>query len=420
MSASLILLGGGTAARPPRRGVVRADGKAVRDDAGFFHPLGMTFFWAPQGWKFDNARFLKNLDWAAALPAPPDYLRVLGQVDWPGWEIDPNWLDYDEVMYNVFNAIHERGMRTELTMCGSPYNDPWSLAHRLSMIMRDHTDWFMDVETWNEWTQNGGSIGAMKDAAEIFLNESGVPLVALSSNIVNPDRVIADASAECGATLGTDHTDRDDGDFGWRMVRQGNGSKDTRLVYSANEPPGPNSSINVLENPLQLAMLRQTSVQSGGALFVLHVGDMVMGKEDPAHGRHPNLWEVDNLPALFAAVRGVDRFLPDGIENWTPTNQHGTTERVGPHPLLADGIWSDGDDHGVNRAYGAVSGNQFVESLLGVKGYVTLTADRPMTASAFDPVTGDVVSAVTLAPGQSWTLQGRDDTMVGYVVKGQW
>jgi hypothetical protein len=43
-----------------------------------------------------------------------------------------------------------------------------------------------------------------------------------------------------------------------------------------------------------------------------------------------------------------------------------------------------------------------------------------MTTSAFDPVTGDVVSAVTLAPGQSWTLQGRDDTMVGYVVKGQW
>ncbi len=420
MPSSLLLLSGGSAAHVARNGVVRAVGKAVTDDTGFFHPLGMTFFWAMRGWRTERDRFLKNLDWLVA-NGPVDYLRILSYVDWGAdLGVYPSWPDYDAVFVGTMKAIIERGMRVELCAFGSPHLDPQGHSRRLSALMRYFPGGFTNVEVWNEWTQNGGEIGAIKDCARIFLAESGVPLVALSSNIVNPDHVIADASAECGATLGTDHTDRDDGDYGWRMVRQGNGSKDTRLVYASNEPPGPNSSLNVLENPLQLAMLRQTSVQSGGALFVLHVGDMVMGVEDPGHGRHPNLWEVDNLPALIAAVRGVDRWLPEGVENWTPTNQHGTTERVGPHPLLADGIWSDGDDHGVNRAYGAVSGNQFIESLLGVKGHVTLTPDRPMTATAFDPVSGNAVATVTLAPGQPWTLQGRDDTMVGYVISGHW
>jgi streptogramin lyase len=119
----------------------------------------------------------------------------------------------------------------------------------------------------------------------------------------------------------------------------------------------------------------------------------------------------------LASGARVDAFLPEGVENWTNTNQHGHTDRVGPHPLLADGIWSDGDDHGVDRAHGAVSGNQFVEVLLGVKDYVNLQAAQALAFDALDPATG-TVTHYELGAGQSARLAGRGDTMAGYLIRG--
>ena len=54
---------------------------------GVFHPLGLTFFWALYGWKYERERVLDHLTWLA--PKGFDYLRILGEVDWVGRSIEP-------------------------------------------------------------------------------------------------------------------------------------------------------------------------------------------------------------------------------------------------------------------------------------------------------------------------------------------
>jgi hypothetical protein len=72
--------------RPPARtGIVQRDRRALRDDQGPLHGLGLTFFWAYQGETTEHDRFLANLDWLNDPAFPwrrPDYLRILAQVDW--------------------------------------------------------------------------------------------------------------------------------------------------------------------------------------------------------------------------------------------------------------------------------------------------------------------------------------------------
>jgi hypothetical protein len=415
------VVAGGPVLIPGRQGTVRWRGKAVYDDTGDFHPLGMTFFWAMQGWRNDRPRFLANLDWLVteclkAGTLPPDYLRQLCQVDWLGNDIDPTWPDYDQVFLGATGATQSRGMRVEATVFGSPYPNPVALSARLAQLIAPKPAGFMDVEVWNEWSQNGGTIDAMRQCARVFLVESGVPLVALSSEIL--DQQIADATAQCGASLGTSHTDRDDGDGGWRMVRQGFDAKASRVVYSGNEPPGINSSVNVLESPLQLAMLRAVTVQSGGALWVLHVGDMVMGVEDPAHGRHANLWEIDNLIPTIKAVRQVDAWMPPDVENWRKSAGNPT---IAPQALVADITgWPDGGE-GVNRAYCAFSDGRFTQTLCGIKGKRTFTQVVPdggrYHITGIDPETEQTLD-VTLSSGESFVINGPADGMLGFILNG--
>jgi hypothetical protein len=409
--AMLASSGGAAGAHPlpTRKGIVRADGKAVRDDTGSFHPLGMTFFWAMQGWRGERDRFLKNLDWLVQ-HGRPDYLRILGQVDWSGRAIDPAWPDYDQVYTGARDAIYGRGMRHELTMLGSPYPDPAGLARRLSGLIRPKAETVINSEIWNEWAQNGGSLQAMKDAARVFLEQSGVALVALSSDMGDTDI--------SPATLVTAHTDRDGGDDGWRMVRQGYDAIHAPCTYSGNEPPGINSSLNTLESPLQLAMLRAVSVQSGGALWVLHVGDMVMGLEDPSHGRHANLWEIDRLAESIKAVRQVDTWMPSGVENW---HKSAGNPNIRPQALVADITgWPDGGP-GVNRAYCALTDGAFTQTLCGIKGTRTFTQvmedGATYRVTGIQPETGELLD-VTLKSGQSFTINGPADGMLGYILNG--
>jgi hypothetical protein len=403
---------------PPRTGAVVPVGKAVRDDQGFFHPEGMTFFWAMHGVKYEPARLQANVDWLIQTKAAPDYVRILAQVDWAGNEIDPNWPDYNDVFLRTLDVFAKAHIRVEVTVLGSPYNDPSGLAHRLSALIRQRpAGTVIAIEVWNEWSQNGGSIQALKDAARIFLNESGVPLVGLSSSGLDAD--IATASAEAGATLRTDHSDRGEGDGGWRMVRQCFGAKDMPGVVDENEPPGPNSSINVLDTPIQLAMFRACNIQSGGALWVLHVGDMVQGIEDPAHNRHPNLWQVANLPAILQATRIVDKALPDGVENWSKTAGNPNTNPQVFVPDIAG--WPDGHT-GVNRFYAAIQGGEFTQTLLGVAGTRVMTLRMPgfsrCSLTGFNPETLDMVEFKDVPVGFQWTIAGRSDGLTGYVLHG--
>ena len=47
--------GSGVATVPRRSGIVQANYHVLSDASGVFHPLGVTFFWALYGWKFELA-----------------------------------------------------------------------------------------------------------------------------------------------------------------------------------------------------------------------------------------------------------------------------------------------------------------------------------------------------------------------------
>ena len=95
------------------------------------------------------------------------------------------------------------------------------------------------------------------------------------------------------------------------------------------------------------------------------------------------------------------------------------------------GFWESGAHDrapAVNKNYAAVSGDQFVEIVTGVKsvdavGVVPIgTARRKMQVEAFDPLTLQPVvgRVLTLEPGTTWYLNGRADTMVVYVIRGRY
>jgi hypothetical protein len=164
---------------------------------------------------------------------------------------------------------------------------------------------------------------------------------------------------------------------------------------------------------LQLAMMRATAIICGGAMYVLHVGDMVAGRENPAIRRHANVWQVHDIDKILRAVRGIDELLPEGVENWSKLQQGRDVV-----PLTADAFISSGGDHGVSSVYVAADDARFVMVVNGVLRHVTFTATAACRVTAFEPLTRTTVSTATLAPGQKWTLAGREDTMTAYIVHG--
>jgi hypothetical protein len=209
-------------------------------------------------------------------------------------------------------------MRVEISLIGDPleHADAMSLAEKVKRVLVGRAHKVVDLEMANEWSNGDKTdIDTMVEMVGI-LKPSGVKVIGLSSNFEDP---IRDGLRRAGGTLLTAHSDRDPGSFKWRQVRQ---MRDCVVagsdVMSENEPPGPHASVGGdNSSPLQLALMRATAHIQGCGLWVLHVADMVKGVLDPAHDRHANLEEVPNLDAILQAVRRVDGFLPDGVENWT-------------------------------------------------------------------------------------------------------
>ncbi len=411
---------------PARQGVVFPDGKAIRDDGGNFHAEGLTFFWAMQGQHNDPARFLANVKFISE-HNHPDYVRILAYVDWAGNNIDPNWPDYEQTLATVIDTFYQYGIRVEVTIMGSPYSNPVELAHRVARVTSQRANKVIAIETWNEWSQNGGSISAMIDMVRVLKAESGIALIGLSSG-----DDLNDAYVVSGATLRLVHPDRGPGDNDWRQVRQCYDAKDMSGVVDFNEPGGPNSSVNTLSGANQLALFRACTAQSGGAMWVLHVGDMVMGVRDPAHHRMPNIWQVgcetddmgantpDNpcpyIVTVLKAVRSIDPYLADSEENWRPKSAG--NPNIQPQALKPDNAGSDGFPV-VNRAYAAFNGPNFVQTLLGVNGDLGFQLTTPYAShcqiKGLNPLTGETL-ALSLNVGDRTVIHGDGNT--GYVLVG--
>lgn len=404
-----------------RDGVVRRVGKALTDARGLFHPLGMTFFWALYGWKFERDRVLQHLDWFAGKRI--DFLRTLGAVGWTGETIDPTWPDYEELLAGYIDAAWDRGIRTQITHLGGREFDAMTLARRVVNVLPGREHKVIAHEVANEAYSIGVDESVLVQVAA-YLGEQTPHLVGLSAPAGGKpawDRMNA-AAHSVGAALFPVHTGRDGADFKWKQVRQGWDFKDTDLVVSGQEPPGPGSSVDTNNSPLQLAMMRAVGVDSGGAIYVLHTGTTVYGRAHthPSGGFRPaNIWEVANIDAIVAAVRDIDTLLPEGVENWTKANTQWTTPNP-VAPFQVNGHWPTSGSDGVNKAYAALSGQDFIQLPIGVRN-CRLTASYPLTCTIYDPLTLQPLTGlenVSKEAGETIDLPGDPNYMAAYVIRG--
>jgi hypothetical protein len=405
-----------------RKGLVRADGRAVIDDTGSFHPLGLTFFWALFGWKNERDRIHQHLSWLRQFKY--DYLRILCEVNWEGRSIDPNWPDYETILREFVDTAYDiYGLRSELTLVGGKYKSGLEQKVRNAMSGADHK--VIHYEVANEWQRLDKITESDMVRVGKWLRNNTPNLVALSGN--GGIGAMKDLAKQAGTNMHTFHTRRSSHDNYWSHVRQGYDLKEFESVTSNNEPQGPQSSVAEDSNPLRLSMARATGIVCNGAFYVLHVGQGVTGKADPNHGRPENMWEVPNIDSIMKTVRAIDVTLPPGIENWQVVNNGRSN-----HPLPLDprvnhpqgGFWEGNGPGSVNKNYACIQGNKFVMILNGVKNPVfqgmTLcgTARQNSNIKVFDMRNEKAPMHTNVNAGQQLYLEGRNDTMVGYVLQG--
>jgi hypothetical protein len=290
-----------------RRGIVRASGKAVVDDDGLFHPLGVTMFWAYQGWTRDRERFKRNIEFLR--PYDYDHVRVLCEVGWAGWDIQPSDPDYERAWGELIDYLYdENGLRVELCLMGGDTgHDPMDVCAKIALVINaNRAHKVMGLEMTNEWHIE---LRTQIEMCRYMRGETEVQLVALTSPGDVP--ALLSAFADAHATEFTIHTDRDNPDGrGWRQVRQGHDLSSFPGVVNSNEPPG------------------------------------------------------------------------------------------------------------VDRAYGAVNGNVFVEVINGVLKFATLIARDRCHVEAVDPASSAVTILRNLGPNDAWILPGDQDASLAYIVNG--
>jgi hypothetical protein len=358
-----------------RQGLVRVEARSLQDDGGAFWPLGTTLMWALYGWMHgEQARVRQHFGWAAENGF--DYLRILCQTPWQNETIDPLEPGFEQALGALLDcAYDEFGLRLELTLVGGGAVNPLALAAVVARVVANRrVHKVLNIECANESFQNlpdPAMLAAMCRELRGSLPAS-LP-IALSSP--GDWAAMANLTRTCGANLFTVHSDRQPGDLGWRQVRQAWDFKDPGLCVSNNEPPGPASSVAALDDPLQLAALRALGIICGAPAFVLHCGAGVYGRpfKTPTGFRPANLWEVPNIDAIVERVRGVDRLLPEGVENW-PKSNNGW---VAPNPRLPlQALGSDWSKDGPNKTYGALQGANFCLMALGVRSFVKFRAEQ--------------------------------------------
>lgn len=381
---------------------------SVTDDTGQFFPLGATLFWALWGWKFDRARLQENVKWLQSYGF--DYIRILGEVDWAGHEIKPEWPDYEQLLGEMADWCYkECGIRIQIVVIGGKNAPLMTAARKVVNVTRGREDAIIMLEAVNEYNNHGKASAQEVIAMTEILKGSDVRLIAPSANSTN--------ELMKHSNVWLIHTERKYADEGWRQVRQGWDFKSVGYVSSNNEPPGPLASADGdNRSPLQLTMMRALSIMCGASFYVLHNAAGVFGY---VNGNRPaNLWEVPGIDAINKAVRGIDKLLPLGVENWTQVND-GWNPPNPTHPLEADSHWEGSTGRGVNKNYGAKRGRQFISMPIGIRGFVNLTARAPMMINVYNPLTLELVHERTMSTNDVIKLDGRNDTMVAYIIRGE-
>lgn len=394
-------------------GQVRSDGRAFVDNLGRFYPFGTSLFWGLWAAVADPAKLDRNLETAQRIGC--DYTRDFGEVGGGSWEdrvINPNDADYRDRLAGYLDRKMERyNLKTALTIFGGGTGvNPDLAVDKVISAIRGREAAILYLEVTNERKFDTDThrrlCRKLRDALPSML-------VATSSPGDTPNGLNADVFDLPVANLIIVHTERQDGDESWRQVRQPVDVYDFSVPGDNNEPPGLQSSVAMLSDPLRLAMLRAVGLTSGLGAFVLHTGAGVRGggAADLATGkfylpRKANLDEYgDELETVARAIKGVDSIVPVDAVNWRKTKGHWSDTQ-----LFADVVWSDDParfDHGCVRVYGSYSSTGYVEHVIGIRRYVNLTQKAGRAhVRAINPLTLETVFEKDVQDGETFRLEG--------------
>ena len=419
---------------------VRLKGRSFCDDAGPFLGLGASYFQALRHAKYDRARLKSNL--ALLTSKGFNYVRILSMVSWEGLEIAPvsftnraghvvqAWPDYWQQFRDVLDLAAQHGLRVEVTIFADAQYvmpDKSTRQAHLDGILTNiagRERQILHLEVANEAWQNGfpGSQGIadLRAFSRYLADRTSVP-VAITSNGDTSDRGLIALYSGSGADLATVHFSRDTRtvEGGWLPVRDPYrlGNLPGVPPVSSNEPIGPGSSVSSETDPIKLCAAAVFAYLSNLPAYVYHSRAGVYG--------YVNSYPHTGDEVRFENTAGINAYqfirqiLPPDLASWV---RNDGLEPSAPFTVFCNDqsnrYWPDVSrpTDGCDRNIGSAKGREFVCFPMGVLGGgVILQARRPVQFQVFNPLSGVVVSSLTLNAGNRFTLaQGPG----AYILKG--
>jgi hypothetical protein len=412
-----------------RTGRVRVVDNCLVDDDGPFLGLGVSYFTALWRCKYDRPRLESDLAFLSRQGFTS--YRILSMVghnaSWRGLEIAPvgfetrdgraiqAWPDYWAQLRDLVDiAFDKYGMRAQVTIFADaqlmPSRDA-RLAHMRGLVNevvrgREHKILLLEVanEAWQNGFPGDDGVAELRALARDLNRRTDVP-VAITSNHDGPgvdagrfgafDRLYRDS----GADLATWHFSRDrrEGD-GWGPAYDcwDFAERPGCPPVVSNEPIGPGSSVNAEREPLRLVMAAAFAYAAKLPLYVFHC-------EAGVHGRA----RFEDTPGV-GKFRELVRRLPTDLPSWRRSDGKARTdlfrvfaggkpERYAPEvPSAADGCVRLALSH---------KGDRFAALPLGIRPRgLEIEARRPIEWTAYDPLSGAVISSGRVRPGQRATV----------------
>lgn len=422
-----------------RPGRVRLEGHALRDDAGMFHGIGASLFWAMcAAQKGDWDKLDRNLHFVRE-HGGANYVRILGEVGgeyWRDCQINPRRSEYVSELRLVLDHVGRAGMRAEITIFGGLTFSRTDAQRRETVrkvlrAIKGREHLVQQVEIANEpfheaigfrdygrdWVSNIRELGRYYLEQEAASGVDSV-LLALGSPALDrptewgclllPDLYRGFPAGRRLATLHYDRNMRTDQGV-WRHVRQPwfdgnpfcNGSFD---AIANDEPSGPGASVSTMDTvSAHAAMLAVTAI-SGGTATLFHAHGGIVGYGANAQGK-PNIYSHSNAASILRAMRSVRNLLPSDIANWRRFNHYWDgapfqgSVPFWPHP--------DRQPEGVTAFFSSCRGATCWSVASGIKGRPHIRAAYPMQVTVHG-YTGRVRQEQYLTSGQGLTLHGTD------------
>jgi hypothetical protein len=451
--AILVLLGAlactspvpSSAQTPPfeqRRGIPRVERHTFVDDDGQYLAVGTTLFPEPWLYRHERARLEENL--ACLTGRAPnrsgcprssvvDYVRVLGAVGGNGAACDSqknpwgcrtttidDFLTTDLIAQVTDLNYDVYGLRTEWTMLGGSVGFPEAreaLARRFVEQLAPRAHKVQHLEVVNEGWATFRVKDPVNEVAQLGrILRDGLPnLVALTAATESPGPWDV-ATLTNGFPLALFHLGRSQSEMGgrWGPMRLGwNVHFVTGTAWIAHEGIGQNSSVAHEEDPTRLAVYAGLNWLFGAAGHVHHTGSGVymLDQTHPDGGVRPsNLWDVENLGATLDGIAALRQLLPADLPNFEKHNTNRSFPHypfdVGPLGGAVAAYDKSSGRRGMLRAFAATARDgRFVVIPIDVIESQPFTARSAMTFTVHDPLTGAIRQTVTLAAGETWTLQ---------------